>query len=117
MPKLPSYAQTVSSDFSRGISFGSAFATIGEVKTGQTAGPFMFLNPFSLPMQVAQYVEFKSTTYLVHSDKTIPRTKRALQEEEATDEAVEGTAIEEGTSEALGDGPAFAALTSTPCNG
>lgn len=100
VPKLPSYAQTVSSDFSKGISFGSAFSTIGEVKTGQTAGPFMFLNPFSIPMQVAQYVEFQSTTSLIHAGKLVPNTpphtKRALlEEDEETVGATEATQIEE----------------------
>jgi hypothetical protein len=94
VPKLFTYAQTVSSDFSTGVSFGSAFSTIGKVKTGQTAGPWMFLNPFSLPMQVAQYVEFKTTTGLVHASKTIPN-HRILQEEDTAEETV----IDEGTFE------------------
>lgn len=96
IPKLPSYAQTVSSDFSNGISFGSAFSTIGEVKTGQTAGPFMFLNPFSLPMQVAQYLEFKTTAGLVHADKTIPNTKISIQEGQGEDTDVVAATLEQG---------------------
>ncbi|CAM6095956.1 unnamed protein product [Calypogeia fissa] len=94
VPKLPSYAQTVSSDFSKGVSFGSAFSTVGTVSTGQTAGPFMFLNPFSLPMQVAQYTEFKATTGVVHASQTIPLTKRVLQEGETTN-AEETTIVDE----------------------
>jgi hypothetical protein len=96
LPKLPSYAQTVSSDFSTGVSFGSAFSTIGEVKAGQSAGPFMFLNPFSLPMQVAQYVEFKATTRLVHSSKNIPNHRILLEGE--TEDTTEATVIDEGVN-------------------
>lgn len=95
LPKVPSYAHTVTSDFSKGVSFGSAFATIGKVSTGQTAGPFMFLNPFSLPMQVRQYEEFRSTTGLVHASKTVPNRKRALQEEQP-ESVTDTTLVEEG---------------------
>lgn len=57
----------------------------------------MFLNPFSLPMQMAQYQEFKTTTYLVLSDKTVPNTKRVVLEGEETEDALDATTIEEGT--------------------
>ncbi|KAL2611901.1 hypothetical protein R1flu_023593 [Riccia fluitans] len=57
--RISAALQTVTSDYSSGATWGSAFSTITSVAAGHTAGPGLFLSPFGIGVQVMQFVEFQ----------------------------------------------------------